>query len=319
MSVRDISFASTSEHTLLPFFGRCHVGYLPSSGVVLGLSKAARLAEHFSRRVQSQQQFTQDLLSCLVEHLQPFGAAVCVVAQHLGSGPTAKVEVTTAGSGAFQATSASSMQVCFFLVSISMKLSYAVLSCTLIASAAPFLLQRPWPTSEFSAVYFLVLAVTYCTGCVLLAYSPLTSCLCLQEFLCVLRLNGCIPTTADPADAAQSVSAAQLNAPNLVGLNRVFSRNGKGGTVRLPDSVPQNCDMAEGDPALLRYCAIGHAVECILLELGEDLNRQVHTGWHFRFNSSGSMCIQPFVICGYICAIALSGLEVWLPQQSYAH
>ena len=111
MLVRDIDFASTSEHTLLPFFGKVHVGYYPANGVVLGLSKAARLAKHFSKKLQSQQRFAQDLLACLVHHLQPFGAAVCVVAQHLGSGPAAGVEVVTAGSGAFQAPSSPGMQV----------------------------------------------------------------------------------------------------------------------------------------------------------------------------------------------------------------
>ena len=109
--MRDISFASTSEHNLLPYFGKCHVGYYPSSGVVLGLSKAARLAKQFSKKVQSQQCFTQDLLACLIQQLRPFGAAVCVVAQHLGSEPAAKLHVTTAGSGAFQSTLSPGMQV----------------------------------------------------------------------------------------------------------------------------------------------------------------------------------------------------------------
>lgn len=112
MLVRDISFASTSEHTLLPFFGKCHVGYHPANGVVLGLSKAARLAEQFSRKIQSQQQFTQDLLACLVQQLQPFGAAVCVVAQHLGPSPVPELQVTTASTGAFQSPLSPALQVC---------------------------------------------------------------------------------------------------------------------------------------------------------------------------------------------------------------
>lgn len=99
--VYDIHFASTSEHNLLPFFGVCHVGYFPANGVVLGLSKAARLADQFSKKLQSQQSFTQDLLGCLVQQLQPFGVAVCVVAQHLGLDAAGR-QISTAGHGAMQ-------------------------------------------------------------------------------------------------------------------------------------------------------------------------------------------------------------------------
>ena len=61
--VRDIDFASTSEATLLPFYGRCHLGYLPSQGVVLGLSKVARLVSMLAKRLQTQERFTQELLA----------------------------------------------------------------------------------------------------------------------------------------------------------------------------------------------------------------------------------------------------------------
>lgn len=60
--VRDIEFASTSSANLLPFHGRCHIAYLPARGVVLGLSKFARLTALFARRFQDQQEFT-DLVS----------------------------------------------------------------------------------------------------------------------------------------------------------------------------------------------------------------------------------------------------------------
>lgn len=62
--------------------------------------------------------------------------------------------------------------------------------------------------------------------------------------------------------------------PAVVGVNRVYARNGRGGTVRLPDSVPQVCALAAGDTAM-RQLHMQHAVETILLELGEDLSRQV--------------------------------------------
>ena len=61
--VRDIDFASTSEATLLPFYGRCHLGYLPSQGVVLGLSKVARLVTMLAKRLQAQERFTHELLA----------------------------------------------------------------------------------------------------------------------------------------------------------------------------------------------------------------------------------------------------------------
>ena len=61
--VRDIDFASTSEATLLPFYGRCHLGYLPSQGLVLGLSKVARLVTMLAKRLQTQERFTHELLA----------------------------------------------------------------------------------------------------------------------------------------------------------------------------------------------------------------------------------------------------------------
>ena len=63
--VRDIEFASTCEATLLPFHGRCHVAYVPSNGVVLGLSKFARLTALFARRLQNQQRFADEILGAL--------------------------------------------------------------------------------------------------------------------------------------------------------------------------------------------------------------------------------------------------------------
>ena len=72
--VRAIEFASTSEADLLPFYGRCHVAYVPSNGVVLGLSKLARVTKLFSRQLQSQQRLTNQILVALQQELAPKGA-----------------------------------------------------------------------------------------------------------------------------------------------------------------------------------------------------------------------------------------------------
>ena len=69
--VRDVDFASTSETSLLPFYGRCHLGYLPSHGVVLGLSKVARLVAMLAKRLQTQERFTQELLNAFEAEVLP--------------------------------------------------------------------------------------------------------------------------------------------------------------------------------------------------------------------------------------------------------
>ena len=80
--VKDIDFYSLCEHHLLPFFGKCHVAYVPN-GKVIGLSKIPRLVEVFSRRLQVQERFTNQLAETLSEILNPMGVAVVVEATHL--------------------------------------------------------------------------------------------------------------------------------------------------------------------------------------------------------------------------------------------
>jgi GTP cyclohydrolase I len=80
--VRDIEFYSMCEHHLLPFFGRCHVAYIPR-GRVIGVSKVPRLVEAYSRRLQLQERMTGQIAQALKEHLDPFGVAVVVQAAHL--------------------------------------------------------------------------------------------------------------------------------------------------------------------------------------------------------------------------------------------
>ena len=67
---------------MLPFFGVAHVGYIPN-GKVIGLSKIARIVEMFSRRLQVQERMTQEIATCLQEHLEPQGVGVITEAQHL--------------------------------------------------------------------------------------------------------------------------------------------------------------------------------------------------------------------------------------------
>jgi GTP cyclohydrolase I len=80
--VKDIEFYSMCEHHLLPFFGKCHVAYIPQ-GRVLGLSKIPRLVEIFSRRLQIQERLTNEVGETLREKVDPLGVAVVVEATHL--------------------------------------------------------------------------------------------------------------------------------------------------------------------------------------------------------------------------------------------
>jgi GTP cyclohydrolase I len=80
--VRDIDFFSLCEHHLLPFYGKCHVAYIPHERVV-GLSKIPRLVEIFSRRLQVQERLTVQIAETLMDKLNPQGVAVVVEARHL--------------------------------------------------------------------------------------------------------------------------------------------------------------------------------------------------------------------------------------------
>jgi GTP cyclohydrolase I len=80
--VKDIDFYSLCEHHMLPFFGKCHVAYLPTKKVV-GLSKIPRLVDVYARRLQIQERMTQEIASTLMELIKPEGVGVVVEAQHL--------------------------------------------------------------------------------------------------------------------------------------------------------------------------------------------------------------------------------------------
>jgi GTP cyclohydrolase I len=80
--VKDIPFYSLCEHHMLPFFGSCHVGYLPK-GRVVGLSKIPRLVSMFAHRLQLQERMTKEIAEALNEELAPRGVGVVVEARHL--------------------------------------------------------------------------------------------------------------------------------------------------------------------------------------------------------------------------------------------
>jgi GTP cyclohydrolase I len=80
--VKDIDFYSLCEHHMLPFFGKCHVAYLPSEKVI-GLSKIPRIVDAFSRRLQVQERLTNQIAEIILETINPLGVGVVMEGTHL--------------------------------------------------------------------------------------------------------------------------------------------------------------------------------------------------------------------------------------------
>jgi GTP cyclohydrolase IA len=104
--VKDIDFYSLCEHHLLPFFGRCHIAYIPK-GRVIGLSKIPRLVEIFARRLQIQERMTSQIADTIREKIDPLGVAVVIEATHLcmamrGVEKQNSFAITSAMLGGFQ-------------------------------------------------------------------------------------------------------------------------------------------------------------------------------------------------------------------------
>ena len=112
--LKDIDFYSLCEHHLVPFFGKCHIAYLPKDRII-GLSKLARVVEVFARRLQVQERMTREIAHAINRHVKPHGVAVVIEAQHLcmmmrGVEKQNSLATTSTMLGAFKENSVTRME-----------------------------------------------------------------------------------------------------------------------------------------------------------------------------------------------------------------
>lgn len=105
--VKDINIASLCEHHMSPFVGKCHIAYIPKDGKIIGVSKLARLADGFARRLQLQERLTTEIANTLFEKLRPLGVMVVIEAEHTcmtlrGIKKSGATTVTSAVLGGFR-------------------------------------------------------------------------------------------------------------------------------------------------------------------------------------------------------------------------
>src|SRR4249920_1084463 len=113
--VKDIDFYSLCEHHLLPFFGKCHVAYIPSTKVI-GLSKIPRIVDIFARRLQIQERLTSQIADTIRDKIAPVGVAVVIEGTHLcmamrGVQKQNSLAITSAMHGAFRTSSRTRMEL----------------------------------------------------------------------------------------------------------------------------------------------------------------------------------------------------------------
>jgi GTP cyclohydrolase IA len=130
--VKDVDFYSLCEHHLLPFFGKCHVAYIPTDKVI-GLSKIPRIVDVFARRLQVQERLTSQIADTISDAIKPLGVAVVMEATHLcmsmrGVEKQNSFAVTSAMLGAFRDSARTRME---FLELIKLR------------SASPFSREQP--------------------------------------------------------------------------------------------------------------------------------------------------------------------------------
>jgi GTP cyclohydrolase IA len=126
--VKDIDFYSLCEHHLLPFFGKCHVAYIPTTKVI-GLSKIPRVVDVFARRLQVQERLTNQIADTIQDKVAPLGVAVVMEATHLcmsmrGVEKQNSFAVTSAMQGSFRNNARTRME---FLELIKLRSAIPVL------------------------------------------------------------------------------------------------------------------------------------------------------------------------------------------------